>query len=90
VPAFWPEPTATHDVAEAQETEVSKLSVELRLGLVRTVQVVPSQLIVKVSRVEPLDDAPTATHEVVEIHETDSRKAPLPTLGLGTTVAVST
>lgn len=86
--SYWP--TATHEVAEVQETDVSKSSEDPRLGLARIVQVAPSQAIVKASTLKLSIEAPTATHELVEVQETEKRVLELPAFGLGTIVADST
>src|SRR5436309_884537 len=59
-------PTATHELAETQDTPWRKLSNEERFGLATTDQAVPFHDSTRVRSTPPLRNWPTATHEVAE------------------------
>ncbi len=63
-------PTASHALADAQETSLSWLLVAPRgLGVAWMLQPPPFQVSASVSLVLPLTNKPTAVHAVAEVHE---------------------
>lgn len=78
-------PTATHEDAAAQETDLRSLLVPT-FGLGTTDRALPSQSTTNVSRTSPLNLVPTAAHDDAVAQKTeDSTASDAPEIGSGTT-----
>ena len=68
------EPAAVHEVSLKQETPTRRLLPPTAFGVVTVDHAVPSQRMVRLSSMKPVElNRPTATHEVASVQETPNR-----------------